>query len=133
MFEETDLHMKSSKKSSKKKGSSKPKPLTASQKRARAKAVDAVREQGDTTLRAADYDPRARLRVLIGRPVGDATGGYSAYGSPSDATRPGPNTPVAGSQTMPSAIGEPVYASPAIADGKIFIRGEKHLYAIGKR
>ena len=70
---------KSSKKSSKKKSSSKPKPLTASQKRAREKAVDAVREQGDTTLRAADYDPRARLRVLIGRPVGDATGGYSAY------------------------------------------------------
>ena len=70
---------KSSKKSSKKKSSSKPKPLTASQKRAREKAIDAVREQGDTTLRAADYDPRARLRVLIGRPVGDATGGYTAY------------------------------------------------------
>ena len=32
-----------------------------------------------------------------------------------------------------NSIGEPVYASPAIADGKIFIRGEKHLYAIGKR
>jgi len=70
---------KSSKKKSSKKKSTKPKPLTASQKRAREKAVDAVREQGDTTLRAADYDPRARLRVLIGRPVGDATGGYSAY------------------------------------------------------
>ena len=70
---------KSSKKSSKKKSSSKPKPLTAAQKRARAKAVDAVRAQGDTTLHVADYDPRSRLRVLIGRPVGDATGGYSAY------------------------------------------------------
>jgi hypothetical protein len=70
---------KSSKKKSSKKKSTKPKPLTASQKRAREKAVEAVREQGDTTLRAADYDPRARLRVLIGRPVGDATGGYSAY------------------------------------------------------
>ncbi len=31
-----------------------------------------------------------------------------------------------------NSIGEPVYASPALADGKIFIRGEKHLYCIGK-
>ncbi len=31
-----------------------------------------------------------------------------------------------------NSLGEPVYASPAIADGKIFIRGEKHLYAIGQ-
>ena len=61
------------------KGSSKSKALTASQKRARKRAVDEVRAQGDTTLREADYDPRARLRVLIGRPVGDATGGYRAY------------------------------------------------------
>jgi outer membrane protein assembly factor BamB len=30
-----------------------------------------------------------------------------------------------------NSIGEPVYASPAIADGRIFIRGEKHLFAIG--
>lgn len=29
-----------------------------------------------------------------------------------------------------NSIGEPVYASPAVADGKIFIRGEKHLYCI---
>jgi hypothetical protein len=70
---------------SKKKGksakgkSSRPKPLTAKEKRARADAVDTLREQGDTTLRAADYDPRARLRVLLGRPVGDSTGGYKAY------------------------------------------------------
>jgi len=31
-----------------------------------------------------------------------------------------------------NSLGEPVYASPAIADGRIFLRGEKHLYAIGK-
>jgi hypothetical protein len=31
-----------------------------------------------------------------------------------------------------NSVGEPVYASPAIADGKIFIRGERTLYAIGK-
>lgn len=30
-----------------------------------------------------------------------------------------------------NSVGEAVYASPAIADGRIFIRGEKHLYAIG--
>jgi hypothetical protein len=70
---------KKSKKSSKKKSSSKPKPLTAKEKRARAQAVDSLRELGDTTLRDEDYDPRARLRVLIGRPVGDSTGGYRAY------------------------------------------------------
>ena len=31
-----------------------------------------------------------------------------------------------------NSIGEPVYASPAIAGQRIFIRGEKNLYAIGK-
>lgn len=30
-----------------------------------------------------------------------------------------------------NSIGEPVYASPAISDGLIFIRGEKHLFCIG--
>jgi outer membrane protein assembly factor BamB len=30
-----------------------------------------------------------------------------------------------------NSLGEAVYASPAIADGRIYIRGEKHLYAIG--
>lgn len=30
-----------------------------------------------------------------------------------------------------NSVGEAVYASPAIADGRIFIRGEKNLYAIG--
>ena len=30
-----------------------------------------------------------------------------------------------------NSVGEPVYASPAIADGSIFIRGEKNLYRIG--
>jgi outer membrane protein assembly factor BamB len=29
-----------------------------------------------------------------------------------------------------NSIGEPVYASPAIAEGRIFIRGEKNLYCI---
>ncbi|HSE24376.1 MAG TPA: PQQ-binding-like beta-propeller repeat protein [Pyrinomonadaceae bacterium] len=30
-----------------------------------------------------------------------------------------------------NSVGEPVYASPAIADGRIFIRGEHNLYCIG--
>lgn len=31
-----------------------------------------------------------------------------------------------------NSLGEPVYASPAIANGNLFIRGEQHLFAIGK-
>ncbi len=31
-----------------------------------------------------------------------------------------------------NSLGEPVYSSPAIADEKIFIRGERHLYSIGR-
>lgn len=31
-----------------------------------------------------------------------------------------------------NSVGEPVYTSPAIANGTIYIRGEKHLFAIGK-
>ena len=30
-----------------------------------------------------------------------------------------------------NSIGEPVYTTPAISNGKIYIRGEKHLYAVG--
>jgi outer membrane protein assembly factor BamB len=29
-----------------------------------------------------------------------------------------------------NSIGEPVYASPAVANGTIYIRGNKHLFAI---
>jgi len=70
---------KGKKSSAKKKKTTKAKPLTKAEKKAREQAVDRIREEGDTTLRPQDYDPRARLRVLIGRPVGDATGGYTAY------------------------------------------------------
>ena len=31
-----------------------------------------------------------------------------------------------------NAVDEPVYASPAISNGRIYIRGEKHLFAIGR-
>ena len=30
-----------------------------------------------------------------------------------------------------NSIGEPIYASPAISSGKIFVRGASHLYCIG--
>jgi outer membrane protein assembly factor BamB len=30
-----------------------------------------------------------------------------------------------------NSLGEPIYATPAVAAGRLFIRGEKHLYAIG--
>ena len=29
-----------------------------------------------------------------------------------------------------NSIGEPVYSSPALANGRIYIRGEKHLFAV---
>jgi outer membrane protein assembly factor BamB len=32
-----------------------------------------------------------------------------------------------------NSLGEPVYVSPAIADDKLFIRADKHLYAIGRK
>jgi hypothetical protein len=57
----------------------KPKGLTKAQKAARTNAVEYVRSLGYTTLRPTDYDPKATLRVLIARPVGDAAGGYRAY------------------------------------------------------
>lgn len=39
----------------------------------------------------------------------------------------GPKHEILGTNT----VGEPVYASPAVADGNIYIRGEKSLYCIG--
>jgi hypothetical protein len=53
--------------------------LTKAQKAARTAAVAEVRRQGYTALKASDYDPRATFRVLIGRPVGDASGGAYAF------------------------------------------------------
>jgi outer membrane protein assembly factor BamB len=32
-----------------------------------------------------------------------------------------------------NSVDEPVYSSPAISDGRIYIRGERHLFAIGDR
>lgn len=53
--------------------------LTKVQRAARTAAVAEVRHQGYTTLKVSDYDPRASLRVLLGRPVGDSAGGYRAF------------------------------------------------------
>jgi hypothetical protein len=57
----------------------KPKPPTKAQLAQRAAAVAEVRRQGFTTLRLRDYDFKGTLRVLIGRPVGDAAGGSYAF------------------------------------------------------
>jgi hypothetical protein len=57
----------------------KPKGPTKAQLAARREAVAEVRRQGFTTLKVSDYDPKATLRVLIGRPVGDAAGGHRAF------------------------------------------------------
>jgi hypothetical protein len=56
-----------------------PKPLTKAQKAARTAAVAELRRQGYTTVKASDYDPRATLRVLVGRPVGNAGAGSYAF------------------------------------------------------
>lgn len=42
--------------------------------------------------------------------------------------RPGPKLEIAAT----NRLGENVFASPAISQGKIYLRGEKHLFAIGK-
>ena len=42
-------------------------------------AVAIVRAEGFTTLKQSDYDFKATLRVLIGRPVGDSAGGHRAF------------------------------------------------------
>jgi hypothetical protein len=57
----------------------KPKGPTKAQRAQRAAAVAEVRRQGFTTLKLGDYDYKANLRVLIGRPVGDAAGGSYAF------------------------------------------------------
>ena len=43
--------------------------------------------------------------------------------------RPGPTLDI----VAINHLDEPIYASPAISDGQIFMRGEKHLYCIGSR
>src|ERR1700754_563756 len=68
---------KAAKKRAKKK-KAKPKGPTKAQRQALKDAVAVVRQKGYTTLKQSDYDPKATLRVLIGRPVGDAAGGSKA-------------------------------------------------------
>jgi hypothetical protein len=52
---------------------------TKAQRAQRTAAVAELRRQGFTTLKLGDYDYKANLRVLIGRPVGDAAGGSFAF------------------------------------------------------
>ena len=57
----------------------KPKGPTKAQLAQRKAAVAELRRQGFTTLKLTDYDYKATLRVLVGRPVGDAAGGSYAF------------------------------------------------------
>jgi hypothetical protein len=58
---------------------SRPKGPTKAQRAARTAALAEIRRQGFTTLKPSDYDYKATLRVLVGRPVGDAAGGSYAF------------------------------------------------------
>ena len=62
-----------------KKKPSKPKGPTKAQLAQRKDAIAIVRAEGFTTLEQSDYDFKATLRVLIGRPVGDSAGGSRAF------------------------------------------------------
>jgi hypothetical protein len=62
-----------------KKKKAKPKGPTKAQRQALKNAVATVRAKGYTTLKPSDYDPKATLRVLIARPVGDSAGGNRAF------------------------------------------------------
>ena len=62
-----------------KKKASKPKAPTKAQLAQRKEAIAIVRAEGYTTLKQSDYDFKATLRVLIGRPVGDSAGGHRAF------------------------------------------------------
>jgi len=66
---------------------------------------------------------------FMGSPV--AFGGYVAMTSEDGDTfmlKAGPTHEI----VRTNSIDEPVYSSPAIANGRILIRGDKHLFAIGK-
>lgn len=65
---------------------------------------------------------------FMGSPV--AFSGFIAMTSEDGDTfmlKAGPTHEIVGT----NSVDEPVYASPAIANGRIYIRGEKHLFAIG--
>src|SRR4051812_12359990 len=59
--------------------STRPKGPTKAQRAQRTAAVAELRRQGFTALHLSSYDYKATLRVLIGRPVGDAAGGSYAF------------------------------------------------------
>jgi hypothetical protein len=81
----------------------KPRALTAAQKQARSDAVASVRSQGYEPVSAKAFNPRHKLRVLIGYRSGDPTGPRRAFffrpsgyvGS--DSTVPSTNLKVSGS------------------------------------
>ena len=65
----------------------------------------------------------------MGSPV--AFGGFIAMTSEDGDTfmlKAGPTHEI----VRTNSVDEPVYSSPAIANGRIYIRGQKHLFAIGE-
>jgi outer membrane protein assembly factor BamB len=63
----------------------------------------------------------ASLTVLRGMALFLADDGTATF------VRPGPQLDV----VAQNSLGEFIYASPAIADGRMYLRGERHLFAIG--
>ena len=76
-----------------------------------------VRANGYTTLKQSDYDPKATLRVLIARPVGDAAGGHRAFFFSkdtflgNDATNPSTKLTVARAGKLTVMLSYGVYAA----------------------
>ena len=52
---------------------------------------------------------------------------FQADNGQTRVVKPGPDMEV----VAENELGERSYASPAISDGQLFIRGEKHLFCIG--
>ena len=103
-------------KTAKKKHARKPKGPTKAQREALKAAVAVVRANGYTTLKQSDYDPKATLRVLIARPVGDAAGGHRAFFFSkgtflgNDATNPSTKLTVARAGKLTVTLSYGVYA-----------------------
>jgi hypothetical protein len=72
-------HHHTHKTSSKTKKASSTHHLSSAQRATRAAAVDQLRTEGYIPLNLAEYDSAATFRVLVGRPVGDASGGEYAF------------------------------------------------------
>jgi outer membrane protein assembly factor BamB len=80
---------------------------------------------------ALTYNERLPEKVVTAAsPVATADGRlYFASGGKSLVVQPGPEFKILGT----SDLLDPANASPAVADGKLFIKGGKNLYCVGKK